>query len=300
MEKTTIINLFLVLTLATSLLLVVPLASAQSTSPNIKVTLLNQDPDPVEQGDVVELRFKVENTGAASANEVQMQLLLDYPFSLYSGKSVQDIGRLKAGQTGTDALVVRYKVKVDENAAEGDNEIKIQLRIGEGIWQTYKDNEFLVDVKDYDVPDVKVFLSDSDIKSAGQRGTVTFDIANADKADIKFMQLTLNPSENYQILSPSNYAYIGDVTSDDTESQDFDIYISKEAKNEVILPISIQYRDTNDKRYEKSFMIKLKIYNSSELKDLGFIKKSNSAYIIAGIVIIATLLIFWRSRRKQR
>ena len=109
-----------------SLFLSLSLASAQASIPQIKVTLISQDPDPVAPNDVVEARFKIENGGAATSNDVFMQILPEYPFSLYSGDAVQDIGKLRAGQTGADAIIVRYKLKVDKYAQKGDNEIKFQ------------------------------------------------------------------------------------------------------------------------------------------------------------------------------
>ncbi len=290
------ISLLLVLTVTLSFLTSVSLASAQTAkTPVISVTLISQDPDPVEQGDVVEVRFKVENTGALTSENIYLEILPDYPFSLYSGKAVQDLGKL-----GANPITVRYKLKVDEEAAEGDNEIRLQLKIGNGIWQTYDENNFLIDVKDYDIPDVQVYLRESTIKQAGQVGTITIEMANTDLADIKFLQLTLLPTEDYQILSSSNYVYIGDVDSDDTETEDFEIYVSKGARDEIILPVLVKYQDINEKKYEESFSIKLRLYDSSDLRKLGLAEKNYFAYIAAGVVVAAALLIYWRSRRKQR
>ena len=300
MSKRAAISSVLAFLLVFSLLLSVSNVSAQIATPDLKVTLLNQDPDPVEQDDVVEVRFKVENEGTETRDIVYMQLLPEYPFTLYSGSPIQEIGKLRAGQSGADAVIVRYKLKVDENAAEGDNEIKLQLKIGEALWQVYNDNDFFVDVKDYDIPGIKVYLRETTINSAGKKGTVTFEIANADNADVKFLQLTLLPSEGYQILSSSNYAYIGDVASDDTETEEFEIYSDKGAKGEMILPVKVEYQDSNDKKYENMFPIKLRIYDSSELKALGIVKENYAPYILGAIAILAALFFYWRSRRRKK
>ncbi len=301
MEKTTVIRGSLFLILAAAMIFAVPFAIAQqSNTPQITVTLLNQNPDPVEQGDVVELRFKVENTGSSTSERVQLQLIEDYPFSIYTGSAVQDLGQLRAGQTGADAIIVRYQVRIDENAAEGDNEVMLRLRLGEGIWQDYTKNDFFVDVKDYDVPQIQVYVRETTVNVAGQRGVVTVEIANTDLADVKFLQMTLLPTEDYRVLSANNYAYIGDVDSDDTETEDFEIFVNEGVEGELILPVMIQYQDTNEKRYEETFSLKVNIYNSSELRQFG-LKETNYSAIIGIVIVLAiSALIYWRSRRKQR
>ena len=44
--------------------------SATSEWARINVTMVNQDPDPVEPGDYVTVRFKFENRGHANAEDV--------------------------------------------------------------------------------------------------------------------------------------------------------------------------------------------------------------------------------------
>ena len=60
----------------------------------VRVTLLNQDPYPVQQGDTVELRFKIENLGGETTNDIIIEILPKYPFSLYTGEASINIGKL--------------------------------------------------------------------------------------------------------------------------------------------------------------------------------------------------------------
>ena len=64
-------------------------------SPDIQVTLLNQDPDPVQPGDVVEVRFQVQNKLSETTDDVYIEILPEFPFSMYSGESVRNFAHLK-------------------------------------------------------------------------------------------------------------------------------------------------------------------------------------------------------------
>ena len=93
----------------------------------IKVSLVNQNPSSAIPGDYVELLFKVENIGTNNAENVTLQLIPEYPFSLDPGaNAVQQLGTVKGLQSGDNAFLIRYKTKVDKDAVNGDNGIKLK------------------------------------------------------------------------------------------------------------------------------------------------------------------------------
>ena len=74
------------------------LAQAITYHPNYpQVTLLSQDPDPVEPGQVVEVRFKIENDGPATSEDVIVKVLPKSPFIIYGDVAEKNIGKLRAG-----------------------------------------------------------------------------------------------------------------------------------------------------------------------------------------------------------
>jgi hypothetical protein len=291
-----IIGLFLVLMFFFSLAC---FSAATSISPQVTATLLNQDPDPVQQGDVVEARFKIENLGGATSESVVVEILPKYPFTLYSGEAKKDIGKLRAGQTGADAVIVDYKLKVDELAAEGDNEIELRLLTGYQTSISYVNNEFLIDVNDYDVPNLKVFVKENTILSGNSRGEITIEIANVDVADVKFLELTLLPNEEYMLLSSSNYVYLGDVDSDDTESEDFEIYVKDIKENKLTIPVNLKYQDSNENKYEQNVNLNINIYSSGELYKYGLKQRSIILPIVVIIIGAGIGYFYWRKRRKR-
>src|SRR3989338_4015293 len=124
-------------------------SSQISDSYRIKATLVNQEPDPAGPGEIVDVRFKFENRGGENAEDITAELLPDYPFSLYTNEnSTKQIGSIHGRQIGETGVIVKYKLKVDENAVEGENELELRYKIGNGPW--IKLDAFKIDIQTED------------------------------------------------------------------------------------------------------------------------------------------------------
>jgi len=87
---------------------------------NTEYTFVNQIPDPAEPGGLVELRWKVENFGGTEVDNLLIELLPEFPFSLLAGDDgKREIGSVHARQIGEEGVVLFYRIKVDEDAVEG-------------------------------------------------------------------------------------------------------------------------------------------------------------------------------------
>ena len=104
-----------------------------SSNQQISISLLNQNPDPVEPGRYIELRFKVENLGGANAKDLMFEILPQYPLSLDAGQNpILKIGDVDAQQIGNNAYTLYYRMRVDSNALDGDNIIRLQYSRDDG------------------------------------------------------------------------------------------------------------------------------------------------------------------------
>lgn len=97
----------------------------------LRVTFLNQDPDPVKSGDVVELRFQIENLREETRENVKVEIVPEYPFSLYETGGLKDLGRIMGREMGADAVAFKYKLKVDTDAADGNHPILLKMYDGD-------------------------------------------------------------------------------------------------------------------------------------------------------------------------
>ena len=119
---------------------------------DLKITFLNQDPDPVAPGEEVEVRFRAENMGQYRIEDIEFEILPEYPFELLSedeeGAKI-NIGSLDPAQRGKDSAIFHWKLRVDSEAIEGNNEIELRYFV-EGRPAAIKLEPFLVNVKSRD------------------------------------------------------------------------------------------------------------------------------------------------------
>ncbi len=277
-------------TLFVLILVLLPSVLAQT----LQVGLVNQDPDPVTAGDVVEAKFKIENLWETTKYPIEVEIAPQYPFALYSGNATKNIGILKGDQFDNDAQIVSFKLKVDPQAVEGDNEININVKMGDTVW--VYDESFFINVKNEELR-FRSYLRNSDIINPGSKGKFSIEFANAGGYDIEFLELQLMPSEDYKLLSTSAYTYIGELQSDDTESEEFQIYVPENVET-VHIPIKVNY-EVNDKDYESEETLVLELLTREEAKNIGLIKENYTPYIIVGIALGIILIFVFRKFRKR-
>ncbi|WP_292387393.1 CARDB domain-containing protein, partial [Methanosarcina sp. UBA5] len=112
-KKITVATLFSLLLI--SLLFVAP-ASAAVGGANLKVTIVETNPYPAKIGEYLTLTVQVENIGGDKADNVDIEVVPQYPFSLDSeANALQNIGALNPGRTATK----EFYLFVDKNAQKG-------------------------------------------------------------------------------------------------------------------------------------------------------------------------------------
>jgi hypothetical protein len=404
-------TIFVLMSLVISMFM---LSSVIANGEQITVTLQSQSPDPVEPGQIVTLKFKLENSGEQSSEDVIVELREEFPFTLYSGESEKNIGKLRASSTGADAEIVEFKVKIDDNAVEGEAGVDLIIHLGEaGI--AYTNNELTVDIQTHDavlditsitfdpkqiapgqdakvsimvknladsllkdvkfkldfdddniplapyqssserrisslktgyqnslefriiadpsatpglykvpltityndekgnaysvsdilaltvgeVPDIKVYIKKSDVLSDNSAGKVTLEIANAGSSDVKYMELYMLPSEDYQLVSTTDYFYLGDVDSDDTESEEINVFINK-GIDALSMPIQIKYYDANNKEFQQTLDLEMDLYSSFKLKKYGVVESSNSWMFFVLIILAIGGYIYYKKVYKKK
>ena len=388
-------------------------AVAGIEDPDVSVTLISQDPDPVEPGQILTVKFKVENDGGETKRDAIVTLLPQHPFSIYQGETSTNIGKLRAGSTGSDAEIVEFKLKIADDAVEGEIELELVVRIGD-FGKTYKEDDFLIDIQTHDailditsikfdsnqvtpgeaskvtitvknladsllkdikfsldfedstiplapyqsssqrrianletdrqvpltfniiadpaatpglykvpmnityndekgnkyqikdvlavpvgeIPKIRTYVKRSTVLRAKKAGVVTLGIANAGTTDVKFMEIQVLPSEDFELFSTSSYFYVGDVDSDDTESEELDIYVNR--KVDVLkIPFELKYYDANNNPYSVRRELSLNLYSSRELKKFGLVEGGSSGTLFVLFVLVVVFGVLYRRHKKD-
>ena len=106
--------------------IVIGSAIAQLYGEAVVISLLNQDPDPAISGDIVELRFGVENHGDDPSGNYFVEIAPQYPFEAIPGEDlVKNVGKVGTNVEGDNLIVVKFKVRVDKDATAGTYNIPV-------------------------------------------------------------------------------------------------------------------------------------------------------------------------------
>jgi len=159
-----------------------------SSSPLVRITLLNQDPNPARAGDTVTLRFKIENLGGSVAKNVSVELLQDYPFTVVSGSAVNHIENLVADQTGQNYVTLDYTVKLDKDVVQGQRELRVRYAYGgygNDAWITRTFNINIVTTEF-----AQIIYVDKAKLDPGKETNLTFTILNVGNAPLQNLVFT--------------------------------------------------------------------------------------------------------------
>lgn len=270
------IGLFLVILILfceTAVALIVPRGDS------VEVSLTSQTPDPVEPGGYVELRFKVENIGAEYAKDVVFELLEGYPFSLDQGVSAKrEVGDMYMYQAGEEAYVLYYKVRVDKDAIDGDNEVKLRFSTDDGY--TWSRENFDIRVQtSQPVLSVNSVILEPDQIAPGKTSDITIILEN--KADSLLRNIKVNlgvltkttttttVTTTELPLTPvgsSNEKMIDSISPHKTKNVTFKLIADADATSKIYkLPLNLEYSDILGTNYSKTYYTSVIVGEEPEL-----------------------------------
>jgi len=269
------------------LLLVIPFAysatviGSDSRPSYMNITLLNQEPDPVEPGEVVELRFSVQNFGSKNAEDFQIEILPEFPFSIYTGTAVKAIGTIFGRQMGEKrAATVYYKIKVGEDAIDGDNDLYVRYKYSDGIyegdWIKYG-NPFKIRIR----PREPILFIDS-VKTIpeqiapGEKGMVSIKVRSIVNSVVKNVKATLQiDSLPFVPYESSNEKVIKQISPKEEAVLDFDLIPEASAESKYYkIPLKLEYY-VNGKSYNKTNYIGIEV---NDIPDIYAIIDSTTIY----------------------
>ena len=259
-----------------ALLLIINLASASEC--DLSVSRVNQDPYPAIPGEYVKVVFQVEGVANPTCEGTNLELIETYPFSLDIGQSATT--RINSETFALDYenyLLAPYKLRVDKNAIDGENEIELFFSSGE---QPLSFRE-LFDINIEDArSDFEVFVENYDYSTK----ILTLEILNIGKKDIEALTVEI-PKQKNIIIKGNKYNIVGSL--DKNEDTTF-TYEATPSNGEINL--IIYYNDEVDVRRTLQKTIN---YDSSFFTNRKADEKQTPTklYFIIGIVIF--ILIIW-------
>jgi len=289
MKKISLIGIFCIMVLVFT-------QTAISDSANIEVSdtsnfdqydlgsyFVNQNPDPAEPGRYVDVKWKIENIGSENAENVWVEILPEFPFSLKTGEStIKKIGSIWGRQIGDNGVVVHYNLRVDKNAVEGDNEINVRYSLDEGkSW--LKPHKYYIKVKTHDaILNVKKVSYAPDPMPPGKKTVLSIELENMADSLLKDIKISLNlitilqstTSVSYNELpfSPfgtTNQQVIKNIGAGKTKRVEFTLIPDPDTGADVYkIPVTIKYSDELGTNYSKSEVISVIVGDEPILEPL--------------------------------
>lgn len=210
---------------------------------SVRITIVNQEPDPVEPGSVVDVRFKIENLGSKRADNVTLEVMQEFPFSVYSGDAVKNVGGIYSRQIGDEGVILKYRIKVDKEAVAGESLLKLRYKTENGPWVEL--DKFYINIKPQDALILIKSIGTADQLSPGVVGTVDIKLKNMADFLIKNVKVKLNlNSQPFAPIGTTNEQILEFMDPQEETTVSFKLMAEPDAESNVYkIPLELKYLD---------------------------------------------------------
>jgi len=190
-------------------------------------------------GSASNITVSLSNVGSAAANDVSVTLDLETPFTAI-GSSERYLGKIGSHEEKD----INFQALIDSTADIKAYSIPLSIDYFDSAGMKHtiaKSIGIQVDGK----PEIKILLENADLFTAGSKGKITLNVVNKGFAEVKFLNLKILPTESYDITSAGE-AYIGNLDSDATDTQEFDIQVKENVPaGKMPLRLEVTYKEQN-------------------------------------------------------
>lgn len=250
-------------------------------APSIIVSLTKQEPDPVEPGKQVEISFKLDNNGTIAQNVV-FEILPEYPFSLLPDESSSKyIGTLGTYQEGKQSVIVKYKLRVAQDASDDNHEIKVRYKSDNlDSWVTLEGLKIKVQTHDA-ILAVENFLTVPAVTAPGDKTKLRIELKNYATSLLKDIKISLNIDQSgettpFAPVGSTNEKVISYIEPQADLPVEFELLVDSDALSKSYkIPLVIKYSDILNKNYSKTNLVTIVV---GDTPDLGVTLERTDVY----------------------
>jgi len=173
----------------------------------LNVSLVNQNPYPAQPDSYVDVVFQVNWLQNYVCNGSRFELIPSYPFSLDGNDSLRVLPDDLYIQSNKEDWMIPYKLRVDKDALDGNNEIEV--RYSPGLWEngTLMYRKFNISVQDART------MFDAVLQEI-QGSEVSIAIANAGKYAANSVVVRIPEQEDFMVTGTDGQM-VGNLESGD-------------------------------------------------------------------------------------
>ncbi|MCX6708997.1 MAG: hypothetical protein NTW67_05125 [Candidatus Woesearchaeota archaeon] len=246
-------------------------------------------PSPITPGQTVKVEMQLRNAGRIAVKNVDVSIgLEDGKFSTIGSGAKKRVDYIGFGETET----VVFELASDTSTEVKVYNIPVTLSFKDERNKEYTDTakiSLVVNAK----PEISLTVDKTVFTSKTVPGTVTLKVVNKGVVNMKYLTVKLIQTPDYDVLSPSNEAYVGNLDSDDFETVDFTVKPLVESPR---LSVTLEFKDPYNVDFSTQYDLPLRIITD---KELG---KTSTPWvsIIIGLLIVAVVIYWWFRRRKKK
>ncbi len=253
----------------------------------LTVDLLNQDPDPVKPGDVLEVRLSIQNTGYKDLENCLVEVKPDYPFRALAGeKLIQNIGTLGKRSEDDRSKVVKFKIGIENSVNEGKYPLKVYVYTNGKENKLSLTKELSIDVDSESNAEIEYISVEKMVP--GKKTNLVFGIKNVGNSPLKNAMFSWECSNDVILpVGSSNVKHINLIDMGDTANVSFEVLTNVNTKPGLYkLDMVLTYDDIeelktiteagtveNQKRKEIKSKAGIYIGGTTEF-DIAFMEKS--------------------------
>jgi len=262
-----------------------------STSCDLHITVVNQDPYPAVPNDYVEVVFQMSGVQNPDCKGAWFELIPSYPFSLDEKDSLRILDESTWVFNYKNDWMIPYTLRVDKNALDGAPEIEVHYAPGSWSSDSYFSEGFNVTVEDSRTSFDAVIqeISGSEISIA---------IANVGEYTANSVVVRVPEQEDFKATGTDGQM-VGNLDSGDYSIVSFDIS-SEKTQTEGTLEIEIYYTDNIGERriIINDFSINSNDISTKEEIEEGKRERGLSSSLIFWVIIVIIGIILIAKRKK--
>ncbi len=228
-------------------------------------------PFPSEPGKYVDVWIAVRNFGKSAIN-AECKLVPVFPFSLDDANdALRDLGVIDIQQD----VLLKFHVRVDENAVEGYNDLDFECRDKNGgLYANWSSEALKIYVQPQDaVLSIESARSSPEEVSPGGKAVVEISISNLAQVSLKDIRVKIDLSSEKIPFVPAggtSEAKIARLAFGERQTVSFGVLASSSAASGVYkVPIQLAYFDKLGKAYSKNETIGLVVSSLPEVQVLA-------------------------------
>jgi len=272
----------------------------QAKDSSLTIDSVKMTPTEIVPGSDGTLTITVKNNAPSTMTDLSMQLqlqaviggaLVDLPFAPMDSGTERKVHNLESGQS----VDFTYDLRAYPDAVSKVYKIPFTLTYFDSLGNANNKTDY-VGVVVNGVPDISMLIDKTDLTMQKRTGSLTLKIINKGVSDVKFLNVILEKSPDFDLLSNTDTTYVGNLVSDDYQTADYTIDVK--SKSDIItVPVTLQYMDSNNENYEKNFSVQLNLVDNNKINP-----KTGGGSLITIIVIILIaggVWYFFKRRNKK-